>query len=50
MSIFTPGPGDPTTWGKCCGHTHDPRTPEFDDEFEWPEDDEDAEYQQDERD
>lgn len=27
-----PGYGDQATWGRCCGHPHDPRTPEYDDE------------------
>lgn len=27
-----PGFGDQATWGRCCGHPHDPRTPEYDDE------------------
>lgn len=22
----TPGPGDESTWGRCTGHEHDPRT------------------------
>ena len=27
-----PGFGDQATWGRCYGHPHDPRTPEYDDE------------------
>jgi len=27
-----PGFGDKATWGRCYGHPHDPRTPEYDDE------------------
>ena len=27
-----PGCGDQATWGRCYGHPHDPRTPEYDDE------------------
>ncbi len=29
-----PGCGDQATWGKCCGHPHDPRTPEYDEEID----------------
>ena len=29
-----PGFGDQATWGACCGHPHDPRTPEYDDDEE----------------
>jgi hypothetical protein len=43
---YLPGPGDEATWGACYGHPHDPRTPTFDDDFDWPEDDEDAKYEE----
>ena len=29
-----PGCGDQATWGKCYGHPHDPRTPEYDEEID----------------
>lgn len=32
-SIYTPGRGDPATWGPCTGHPMDPRTVEVDDEL-----------------
>ncbi len=28
-----PGCGDQATWGRCYGHPHDPRTPEYDEEI-----------------
>lgn len=45
---YTPGFGDEATWGAYFGHPHDPRAPEYEDEFEWPEDkDEGGEHEQD---
>ena len=29
-----PGFGDQATWGRCYGHPHDPRTPEYDEEID----------------
>jgi hypothetical protein len=29
-----PGCGDQATWGRCYGHPHDPRTPEYDEEID----------------
>ena len=36
---YTPGSGDEATWGAYCGHPNDPRAPEYEDDFDWPEDD-----------
>lgn len=43
MSTTFYGPGDEITWGPFFGHPNDPRQPEYDDDFEWPEDGEESE-------
>lgn len=41
--VYSPGPGDEATWGAYCGHPHDPRTPEYEGDFDWPEDNDEEE-------